>query len=297
MRPKASEENLRKALAIAEIVTTVSLNNEILKFVERRGPASIFRLISKCFPAIVRDNTKTAEQNRHTFSEIELNKYLAKHGFVSTRYRNRIKGTVDKWEKGTLRWSNRRWRPLDSSDLLYMRDGLAFLQCTYKGLVTNIDFTFAKMMEFWNVVLSEQASVSLNPVQKTQMMAQSRICFFEHTFFYPPEFKLLPPGFELFVAPYYQVLQRLFVTHRHSRIQPKRHTLAADWRTGWRSRCALQVHARRPATRDRRGNWCRRRFPRTSGTGLPDALLPRHLRDGTGGAPVLRTRRFRRDHL
>ena len=210
MRPKASEENLRKALAIAEIVTTVSLNNEILKFVERRGPASIFRLISKCFPAIVRDNTKTAEQNRHTFSEIELNKYLAKHGFVSTRYRNRIKGTVDKWEKGTLRWSNRRWRPLDSSDLLYMRDGLAFLQCTYKGLVTNIDFTFAKMMEFWNVVLSEQASVSLNPVQKTQMMAQSRICFFEHTFFYPPEFKLLPPGFELFVAPYYQVLQRLF---------------------------------------------------------------------------------------
>ncbi len=85
--------------------------------VDCKGSKSIFAALTHCLPELTRHSKKTALDLRNAISEIELNKFLARNGFISHRSRHRIPGT-HRWNKGTHRWKDLRWiNPKISEDL------------------------------------------------------------------------------------------------------------------------------------------------------------------------------------
>jgi hypothetical protein len=109
VRPKASEENLEIAAKFVNAITVSEAQCPTRKNIGQincRGSNSLFAALRQCLPILTRLPKEAALD---AVSEIELNKYLARLGYVSYRYRHRIRGTVDKWSKGLQRWRNLRW--------------------------------------------------------------------------------------------------------------------------------------------------------------------------------------------
>jgi hypothetical protein len=114
MRPKASQLHLRIAAEFANAVTMRTeeskLSQDFFPYIVRcKGPTSIFSALKVCIPDIVRLSDDSSYILKDAVSEIELNKFLARSGYTSTRHRNRVRGTKDKWTKGFQRWRFRRW--------------------------------------------------------------------------------------------------------------------------------------------------------------------------------------------
>ena len=99
VRPRASEQNVRIALAFADTVmmqtspgTTTDAN--ILP-VARKGRQSIHAVFAACVPQLTRDSSEKCPKNRHGVAAMELNKALQAAGLRSVRKRNRaIDGSV-----------------------------------------------------------------------------------------------------------------------------------------------------------------------------------------------------------
>jgi hypothetical protein len=111
VRPKASEKNLKIAADFADAITTRIPKNDEKKQnmqVTCKGSNSIFAALRFCLPKITRHPNEAVLLHRNGVSEIELNKYLIKNGYESSRHRRRIYGT-NRWCKGILLWTNIRW--------------------------------------------------------------------------------------------------------------------------------------------------------------------------------------------
>ncbi len=139
MRPKASPLNLHIAAAFASAVTVHRGEDskpieKFLPVVKCKGPMSIFSALKVCIPDIVRLPDESESVLKGAVSEIELNKFLARSGYVSSRLRNRIKGTTDKWTKGFQRWKSIRWvDPRNPDELTQLRTKLAEIQALFPG--------------------------------------------------------------------------------------------------------------------------------------------------------------------
>jgi hypothetical protein len=128
MRPKASELHLNIAAAFAKAVTLTLNDDSKLNSpnVKCKGPTSIFSALKVCIPEIVRLPNSDCILHNTAVSEIELNKFLSRSGFVSSRCRNRVKGTTDKWTKGFQRWKSIRWLdPRSPEELSQLQTKLA----------------------------------------------------------------------------------------------------------------------------------------------------------------------------
>ncbi len=139
MRPKASQRHLQIAAAFADAITVRSDETKCIheKFpcvVKCKGPTSIFSALKVCIPDIVRLSDECSFALKDTVSEIELNKFLARSGYISSRYRNRIRGTKDKWTKGFQRWRFLRWLdPRNPEDLRQLQTQIADIPNRFPG--------------------------------------------------------------------------------------------------------------------------------------------------------------------
>jgi hypothetical protein len=137
VRPKASEENLKIAFEFATSITSniLDMKNEFSQ-VECKGLNSIFAALRFCLPMLVRrgqsrvaageDGMAKAREftERNKMTEIELNKYLSKNGFIKWRCRYRIRGTHS-WGKEYLRWKSLRWiNPKSIEDMAVLNSRL-----------------------------------------------------------------------------------------------------------------------------------------------------------------------------
>jgi hypothetical protein len=139
MRPKASPQHLQIAAAFANAVTIRSsepkLNNEVFPFVVKcKGPTSVFSALKVCIPDIVRSSNDYSYTIKDAVSEIELNKFLVRSGYVSLRHRSRVKGTKDKWTKGFQRWRFLRWLdPRNPEELSQLKENIAEIPNRFPG--------------------------------------------------------------------------------------------------------------------------------------------------------------------
>ena len=105
VRPRASENNVRAAIAFADIVVKQTVPGHIKDastvLVARKGKYSVFSMFAACFPQLVRDARDKRPQNRRGIAVLELNKALHSLGLKSLRKRNRS-------EEG-VRWSSKVW--------------------------------------------------------------------------------------------------------------------------------------------------------------------------------------------
>ena len=98
VRPRASVDNLRVAIAFAGIITRQA-NQSIFQGcskmqVERKGGRSIFAAFAELFPDIVRQSSEKRPKNRRGVALAEFNKALQSIGFTPLRRRERINGSV-----------------------------------------------------------------------------------------------------------------------------------------------------------------------------------------------------------
>ncbi len=138
MRPKASQKHLQIAAAFANAVTVRSddskSNQEIFPHLLCKGPKSIFSALKVCIPDIVRQSGHCTNVLNDAVSEIELNKFLSRCGYVSIRHRNRVRGTKDKWTKGFHRWRFLRWLdPRNPVELKQLQAQIAEIPSRYPG--------------------------------------------------------------------------------------------------------------------------------------------------------------------
>jgi hypothetical protein len=91
-RPRASQQNIRTALAFAEIVIVrtklAKRNNQNKVLVARKGRRSIYAAFAACFPDLARDSHDKKPMNRQGVSMVELNKALQEAGLRSVRRKN-----------------------------------------------------------------------------------------------------------------------------------------------------------------------------------------------------------------
>ncbi len=98
VRPRASEENIRIALAFADTVMVqakpgmIHDGNAVL--VARKGQQSIHAAFAACFPDLARDSHEKRPKNRQGVAMVELNKALQAAGLRVVRKRNRIDGGI-----------------------------------------------------------------------------------------------------------------------------------------------------------------------------------------------------------
>ena len=110
VRPKPSFDTLDIAGDFAEIVTVKIMSRRRPKSsvkVECKGPNSIFAAIKCCLPHLARVKNEPAKKG--AVSEVQLNKYLIRVGFIPYRHRQRVVGEPEKWSKGCQQWANVRW--------------------------------------------------------------------------------------------------------------------------------------------------------------------------------------------
>eukprot|EP00961_Rhodomonas_salina_P092375 1242912-Rhodomonas_salina.1 len=116
VRPRASQRNHQLSVLFANIVTTTaSLPRGPLKdTIGRKGPHSLFEVLSKVCPSATRD------RSRDGVSEVEYNKALEKDGFqrVRVRFRESSQQLTEEESEGAsvYRFAGRRWRNPDDSD-------------------------------------------------------------------------------------------------------------------------------------------------------------------------------------
>ena len=133
MRPKASQDNLQFAAAFAECL---SVRSDDLRAnttaIRCKGPTSLFAALRIGIPEIVRDHYGVGQKG--AVSEIELNKFLVRSGYITFRYRQRIRGAKDKWSKGVHLWKHIRWLdPSSPNDLDLIKRQLSQLRLRFSG--------------------------------------------------------------------------------------------------------------------------------------------------------------------
>ena len=98
VRPRATEQNIRVALAFADTVMVQAKTghakdaNTVL--VARKGRQSIHAAFAACFPDLVRDSREKRPKNRQGVAMMEMNKALQAAGLKSVRKRDRVEGGV-----------------------------------------------------------------------------------------------------------------------------------------------------------------------------------------------------------
>lgn len=106
VRPRASDNNLRVALAFADIVTVripqIQSHNPSTVLVAREGGQSIFMAFQACLPALARDAHEKRPKNRRGVAVLELNKALKATGMKALRTKDRTEGGI-KWRSKVLR--------------------------------------------------------------------------------------------------------------------------------------------------------------------------------------------------
>ncbi len=87
VRPKGSKDNIRAALAFAEIILVRGemQNYPVGSLVPYKGPGSIFAALCDCLPELARVDSKNHSENRRGVSSIELNKSLQSIGIRTER--------------------------------------------------------------------------------------------------------------------------------------------------------------------------------------------------------------------
>jgi hypothetical protein len=98
VRPRGSENNVRVAVAFAEIVMIRTAPgvppDPSTVLIARKGRQSVFAVFAACFPELVRDSRERRPKNRHGVAVLELNKALQSKGLKSLRKRDRSEGGV-----------------------------------------------------------------------------------------------------------------------------------------------------------------------------------------------------------
>jgi hypothetical protein len=109
VRPRASEQNIKIALAFADIVMVETnagaINHGPTLLVARKGLQSVYVAFAACLPQLARDSVEKRPRNRHGVTVIELNKALHASGLRSVRHRDRINGSV-RWRSKVLAQPN-----------------------------------------------------------------------------------------------------------------------------------------------------------------------------------------------
>ncbi len=94
VRPRASEQNVRIALAFTDIVMIQTRpgtkDTENLMLVAWKGRPSIHAAFKECLPQLTRDSSERSPTNRHGVTVMELNKALKAAGLRSIRRKNRL---------------------------------------------------------------------------------------------------------------------------------------------------------------------------------------------------------------
>jgi hypothetical protein len=87
VRPKGSKENIRAALAFAEIslIRGEQPNQPTHSLVPFKGPGSIFAIFCECLPELARIPGENHSENRRGVSSVELNKSLPIIGLRTER--------------------------------------------------------------------------------------------------------------------------------------------------------------------------------------------------------------------
>jgi hypothetical protein len=98
VRPRASEQNIRIALAFADAVTVQTkpgMSKDLSTIlVARKGRQSIHAAFAACFPDLARDSKEKRPKNRQGVAVMEMNKALQAAGLKSVRKRDRVEGGV-----------------------------------------------------------------------------------------------------------------------------------------------------------------------------------------------------------
>ena len=120
-RARVSCENQQLALEFANLVTT-SKGTTDSSLMARRGPNSIYFVLSQCTPGVIRD--RSANSNRRGITEAEFLRVLDDSGdFHRFRDRKAVKISDDPAGAGMCMFKNVRWRnPGDPADMDYLRD-------------------------------------------------------------------------------------------------------------------------------------------------------------------------------
>ncbi len=98
VRPKASNENLAVALALANIIIVrqSTENGHGSLRVHRKGSRSLYAAFRACLPELARNSEEQNPKNRFAVTCIEFNKILLSSGLQSIRKRDRTPTGV-KW--------------------------------------------------------------------------------------------------------------------------------------------------------------------------------------------------------
>ena len=150
-RPRVSPENSRFALEFARMVVTSDAAAE-QSFVARHGDCSIFSLLRKCHPGIIREQSMASKSkggwNRKGISEAELLRLLAQSGFSRCRDRKAKTMEKDPTGAGMCMFKNLRWRnPESPEDAWHLRERHRRLSksspstCSFKALCASLTAT------------------------------------------------------------------------------------------------------------------------------------------------------------
>ena len=136
-----------------------------------KGPTSIFAALKVCIPDIVRLSDEFSFSGyilKDAVSEIELNKFLSRSGYLSSRYRNRIRGTKDKWTKGFQRWKFLRWLdPRNPEELRQLSTQIGEIRKRFPGSYTIHDSELVNFISNLQSIHDEDQSL---PAGDTSML-------------------------------------------------------------------------------------------------------------------------------
>lgn len=144
-RPKASQANLRVAEAFANAITRPivadisGVNKEDSNWFSNVSACTLFAVIEKSIPSIMRDSRDRYPVNRDGVTSAEFRKHLIRlGGYVARRYRRRRSESA-KGVKNVV-WSHRRWIDCNNTaDLLHLKARIAELLASFPKLGGNLD--------------------------------------------------------------------------------------------------------------------------------------------------------------
>jgi hypothetical protein len=212
VRPKPSHEKLRLAVFFANAVTRerIQSNDDCNLLIDRKGDTSIFNLICTCLPCF-------DSQQRDVVTEVQFNKHLVKCGYIPFRYRNRIRGTTDQWEKGLPRWKNRCWaNPFNDDELTLIQSRLKAL----RDLFPDERISPEEIVKHLIAIVRQHIRESQVPRNHSQRF-QCRLLLGEYAIKPCPALAFLRPEFAFLALSFYQV--RMFAVLGRQMSSPESH--------------------------------------------------------------------------